>query len=369
MSMELNLELQSQWEMFPVQMLNRAEVFENITTSGGQNLEEDYLRIRAQLMQERFAAISVLARSKSGKGGLMMGFSRLFRQDEYLREWAEKLNIKVGVNSVPFALCAEAAKLPRVGLVPPEFASATFERNHLRAISRLQWNLIEQYVIPPKVSNPQELTEYLIAHQQAIVLLVEGSAVLTYPVTESVPVEVEGFDDLGNSTYYNVALDPRLRGLGYFYLIDREKRLAEDQDSSEFRINIHRETPDLKALYDNLTSIVVTLSSGEEVEFRDLPEAEQFRVAAIIKRSTASPGAISRNDQLQDLLIEQLYAKGQISSISDADYYEFLGQRLHLPEGHFNLLQNFWFAGNKSYDSDYLVNNVVVRTYPELLLP
>lgn len=77
--------------------------------------------------------------------------------------------------------------------------------------------------------------------------------------------------------------------------------------------------------------------------------------------------AVVRNDLAVDRTINALYKNGDIPASTDLDYFSFIIRKLNLPADQVEIINNKWFAGRKTYDLDYLLNNAVVRRYPELL--
>lgn len=369
---ELSQEQYMGWELTPLQMAEGIEVFEHmrvVSDKGGESMEDVYISERDQLMRDRLVINSVSARSQMGKGGLFMGFNRLLRSDQFLKGWAEDNGVDVIIQNVPFAHCAEAAKLQRVGLVPPHFHPGTYTREHTRAISGLQRGIALE-VLPEGISTAEELREYLIKSNMAIVIQAEESAPISYPVTDTVPVEIKGEFDLGNSTGYNFALDPVTRPFVRRFLGIRDERVEQDQDAVNFRIQVNSDNPDLAAVFGGATKVVVTRLVNEqieEVEAKDLPEEEQRKLVAVLKKSMAPREAVVRNDLAVDRTINALYKNGDIPASTDLDYFSFIIRKLNLPADQVEIINNKWFAGRKTYDLDYLLNNAVVRRYPELL--
>ncbi len=372
MTHELSQEQYLGWELTPLQMVGGIEVFEHMkvfSDQGDRSIEQIYISERAQLMNDRLVINSVSARSQMGKGGLFMGFNRLFKSDQFLNSWAGDNGVNILIQNVPFAHCAEAAKLEKVGLVPPHFHPGTYTREHTMAISGLQRNIASE-VLPKGISSDDELRGYLIKNKLAIVIQAEESAPISFPVTDTVPVEIEGEFDLGNSTGYNFALDSITRPFVRRFLGIRDERVEQDPDVVNFRIQVNSDNPDLAAVFGGATKVVVTrFVNGqiEEVEAKDLPEREQRQLVAILRKSMAPREAVVRNDLAVDKTIATLYEKGEIPSPTDLDYFMFIIKRLALPSDQVEILNNRWFGGRKTYDLDYLLNNAVVRRYPELL--
>lgn len=370
-----------QWQQSPFEELKGGVVLQNMKIKpatdeeglsyGGRNLEKVYFSMRDRLLLFNVLVIGAMARNKSGKGGLLMGFRRLLSQDLYLKNQLELRGIdEVEIIATPFAHCAEAVKLPKdkypeCGLVAPELNPATYSSADERNISRFQWDLIQR-TFPKDVTNSKELSAVLKQQRRAVVWMVEASTPFVLPVDYSSPVEVEGEHDLGVSTLCNLAFDQRTRPYTYIFGIDPDKRLKDDTDSTVFRAQPFSDQPDADKLFGGKTEVIVEYE-GKEVNARELPPEEQMRIKRLLKISMATNEAVVLQHERKNKLNEKLYVEGKISAPTDVAFYEGINRKLRLPPKQFVIPENEWFGTKDDYDVVYLQRSRVVKEYPEIL--
>jgi hypothetical protein len=342
-------------------MTDGIEVVLNIRDENPErNLEKDYKKMRNKLVSDGFVVIAAMGRGNSGKGSLLMGFSRLFRKDEHLKKLLTKDGSELEILSFPFAHCARAAMLPEVGLVPQGVEFASFDVETTRKISQFQWELIQQYGLIPGAEKKQDLTKALREKKKKRVIMFESSTPLVYPKTNEVPVEVEGLDDNGNSTFYNAALDPRLKSNAYLYLINRD-RVFENETLIRFRRSVSEQSD---SVFEEDVKLLVTMSDGSEITAQDLSPEVRERLKKMLRISMAPPAALRRFDESLEAVERKLTDEGKISVPTDNEYYQYLKEKA---KGRIIIVHNPYFEGAKTYDLDYLVNSVPAILYPQIL--
>lgn len=357
------------WEQSPFQKLKGGEVIKNMSL-GYSDLEDVYKFLRAHLISANALVIGTTARNKSGKGGLMMGFWRLFNQDLYSQSWLAETETELEWRIIPFAHCDRAAKLPRdlypeLGLVDPSHTPATNTPTDERAISGLQWSLAQEDYLE-KVGSGTDLSDYLRLRKKAVIWLVEASTTFVLPITTQVSVEVEGEDDLGVSTLCNLALDTRSRDHTFLFGIDSNYKLNTDPDSFHFREQAFAQDVELGSL-SNTSTRIITQYRGKEVELSKLPPLLQRKIKRLLQISMAPKDAIAKQHKKKNDLNWALFERGIIPEPTDAGFFALLNHRLNLPLGRLLVPSNEWFSGDKDYDMGYLLNSYVLRKYPEIL--
>src|SRR5258708_114106 len=367
------------WDMSPLMSVVGTEVLQNARRSTAEeygkesekvDLEADYKEMRNLLLKDNFVVIGATGRNKSGKGSMLMGFSRAFRQDLYLKQQMKKRGIELEITSVPFVHVREAARLEEA---PEEFripADARTPKDYtvdvVRKGSRFQWDLIEKHVFPPGVKTKEEVTESLKRDRKAVVLFVEASTPLVYPTTKTVPVEVEGVQDLGNSTLYNLAFDPRTRENLFLYFIKKDEELKNDEASTKFRHRLSLKRHNFRSIFEGDIRVVFVRSDGEEVDASQLSADEKRKIASILAKSMASPALVKQLDRTLDDFEKRVVTEKGIQGTDNEDlYFGFISGILWLPK-RFVLISNPQFTGEKTYDLDYL-NSLPARLHPKIL--
>lgn len=391
----LSPDLALAWRQAPLEMMEGGEVFKNLKTPGGRSLQGVWKRLRGHLLEKGIVIIGLQGRSKHGKGGGAMGFFGLSRDDEYLREALWEVEVDFDVKTFPFAHFSEVAKI--LGVVDPKLNPATYSFGDERKIARLQWRMIEDS-LPRGVRTAEELTLALKEQKRALLFIVEASTPLAYPVRESVvermggffkrlavehrmdfpapysvPVKVKGTHDLGQSTLYNLALDPRTRPHSWVFTIQKNAHLIGDKDSDNFRSQVFRvssDNPDLDELSHGSTKLIVSTPNGGSVSAELLPPQMQRNLSILLKKSMATPEAVLKFNRQLDELEEDLYREGQICAPTDAAYIAFVRKILSLSEDRCMVLKNpFMPDEDKSYDASYLLESEPVRRFPQLAEP
>lgn len=385
----IDIEQRMAWEMSPLMLVEGAEVLQNLRRSRVDeyereqqfDLDGDYKKMRGKLLVDRFVVVGAMGRNKAGKGSMLMGFSRAFKQDLNLKERAKELDIdKIDVVIVPFVHCREAAKLPNAPQryrVPANLRHTDYTFDISRKISQFQWSLIEEHVLPHGAKNLIEVSDAIRKEKRAIVLIVEASTPLVYPKVESgsydgrnlpnVPVEVEGIQDLGNSTIFNLALDPRTRDNSFLYFVDKGDDLNDDKESNDFRARATSKDTSLNNVFEGSIKSVISSSSGKQKEVTKLTKEEQTKLATVLGRSMASPELVAQLDEILTNFEKSLVEKGLLHSGDDKGFFDYLSGKLWLPNG-FIRVSNPQFDGEKTYDLDYLIKNLVTEKYPGIIL-
>lgn len=351
------------WKMSPFAMADGIEILKNVTAETveiSRDLEPDVIDGREMLIRDGFVIYGAMARSNSGKGSILMGVARLFRKDEFLKEILAKKGVDLEIMAFPFAQCARAAMLPEVGIIPQGVRFAEFNVEQTREISQFQWNMMTKTAIPQEAKFKKDAVTFLKRHKKARVILFESSAPLVYPVTSKPPIEVEGFDDNGNSTFYNAALDSRTKKNSFLYLVDRDEKMQDDE-STKFRRVVNT---DKAKIFGEEIRVLVTLPDGREVDVSALPLEQQEQLRTVLSFSMAPPEAMRRFDKTQDDLEIELYNKDLIEFPNDQSYYEFLRKKLN---ERVTIVKNPYLPGTKTYDLEYLLNNPIAKAYPAIL--
>lgn len=363
---ELGQTMELNWNLYPLLMVEGAEVLRNMTRAvpESEDLNRDYIGIRNMLLEDNFVFIGALGRNKSGKGSMLMGFYRTLKQDEDLKAAAARKGIdEIKIITVPFVQAREVAKIQ--GIIPPEsqLPHSDWKYGHARKISKFQWDMVNE-IFSPHLTSREEITAYLREKRLAVAVLVEASTPLVRPLSfrekekrplrESSPVVVRGLQDLGNSVIYNLAVDPRFRSNCQLYFIVKGEDLRDDEESNDFRKNPNFST-------GNEIKVVVTLD-GKEVDLADLPEDKQQTYAMVLKKSMASSELVLQLDEALSSFEKDLYDKGVIYEPSDDGLYGFLSGSLR--NGNFRRALNPKFRGQKTYDLDYLLKSWVFNKYP-----
>lgn len=356
--MELRPELTPRAELaqHPFQLVEGIEVLENMrkqVENEEQTLEGIYISKREEIMATPFEKVVVsaaLARSGVAKGSLLMGLGRVAKQDPILHEWLDQNNLELEIVAVNFALSAIAARFR--GIVPP-LLQGQWTAEHYNTISHFSWNLIDEHVLR-------------IPGGKVRWLLYESAAATSYPVTQTVPVEVAGIADRGNSPLYNLALDDRTRANIDIFALRKDARVGQTTIEHRNKFNPHADN--FNNVFRGDIDYRMTDDSGEEQGVWYLPLEEQRKMVALLSAATAPGPAIIRSDKELDDLEAQLYQEGLISTADDQAYFDFIGRQLKLPTTQFHQVTNNFLLGRKTYDLDYLLkDNLVIRLYPGLL--
>lgn len=349
------------WQISPFLMTNGLEIVNNVWNENPErDLQDDYKEMRDKLMKDGFIVIAAMGRGNSGKGSFLMGLTRLFRRDKYLRDLLGEDGSELEILSFPFAHCARVAMLPEVGIVPEGVEFADFDVATTRRISEFQWSLIEQHGLIPGAKNKQDIVEGLKSKKKKRVVVFESSTPLAYPVGDQTPVEVKGMDDNGNSTFYNAALDRRLESNAYLYLINRD-RVFENESLIRFRQGVSAQDD---SIFAQDMDILVTLKDGSEIKAKDLPQKDREMLLKVLAISMAPPAALKRFDLSLEKVEEDLTQKGLIAVPRDNEYFQFLKEGT---KGGIIIVQNPYLEGPKTYDSEYLVRSVPAILYPQIL--
>ncbi len=352
-------------ETRPFAVLRRNEVFKNLTpVSGGKlSLEEIYIRIRNEQIltanpqegEQAEVIIAVTGRSGSAKGQFGMGMMDLVTTDRYLQREAKKRDLVVRPVTILFTQIAQAAKLPEVGIVPPEFEHGTFLPEHYRRISQMHWDLVNQPV-SQFAAEPGKMV---------VVKIIETSAPAVYPVSRSIPVEVEGAADRSMSVFYNLALDHERPNVNLFALVRDYK--VRDQAVSD-RGGFDPSRADIHQFSQGHLRFVLTDVSGKSQDIAKLPQVVQRDVARLMIKCTAPPSAMARSDREFSELLDKLFIDYQIEELNDRAFYEDVRSFTGVSPSRFTVLNNEKISGRTSYNLDYLLrNSLIAKKYPNLL--
>lgn len=384
--MQERLELQASprmvWEMSPFMaavhilgtevLLNMKRKIPN-EESEIRDLEDDYKEYRGLVLIDGYGFAVAKGRNKSGKGSLMMGLFQLLTEDLYLREQAQNRGIeRIDIITVPFVQVREAVKLPEAPeefRIPPDTSKPEdYTPKIVSRISRFQWFLINNYVFPSGAKTREEITGVLKREKRAMAVLVEESTPLVYPKTKTVPVEVEGIQDLGSSCGYNFAFDQRSRENLLIFFTKKGEDLSKDKASSKFRHDLSSSKPKLRSIFGGDIRVVYRKPNGEEIDVTKLPKLEKMKIAFILGKSMASPSLVKHLDRQMDKFEEQLLSEGKIHApANDDSYADFLSGLLWLPKRRFIAVSNPQFDGQKTYYLNYLLDSLVAKIYPQIL--
>ncbi len=330
-----------------------ASFWNNDSSLDLRDLEKNYINMRAHLIIWGVAIIVTTGRNKAGKGGVNMGLHTLFDKDPYLQyELNNHGYVRFEKHIFPFAHCAEAAK--ELGLVNPNLTPSTYTFNDEKNISNLQWKLMLGKL--PEAADADEVSEILRRRGQAKVFLVETSTPLALPTKYVSPVDVEGSHDLGISTFYNAVYDKRTRKHTYALMICRGSKIRSDKSSNEFRKEIFADQSDFNSLSGGETRLT---NEDTELDASKLSPDEQEELQALLKISMAPLEAVKKLDRAMDRWLIHLHT-------TELAYYEFMRQKLHLPENQCLIPVNNYFSGKKDYSLPYLRSDVV-EMFPQIL--
>lgn len=364
MSLDATMEhgLVMAWEMSPLMVTRGAEVFQNLRKGPEQgDLDHDYKKLRAQLIDDNFAFVGAMGPNKAGKGSTLMGILRTARQDQFLKHELAQKGLHLVVDAAPFVHATLAARLPNIGLIPSHLTPATFDSEHTFKASRLQWHIIDKHVLPKGATTKEEVTAAFKEQGIAVLMGVEASTQLVVPQTSKVPVMAFGTQDLGNSTLYNLLVDPRIRDNTHVYYIKRGKDLTDDKSSSDFRVQASAQEKNIDIIFKGDIRVIVTLPDGTEVHVEDLPNETQVQLATILGLSMASPAAMEKLDAARESLIADLYKQGVIAYPTEEAVVDYTRRILGVNENQLAIIDNPQFRGHKTYDLDYITHNVIVR--------
>lgn len=363
----MSIDLQSEMQMSQSPILDTTGVeifsyFAKKNDEGKTNLDQDALDCLAQLKERRFLVVVAFGPNGSGKGGLLKGFRRIIQQDETLNSSFAAGQVELDIQSYPFALMDDCVQLPGTPaelLIPPDYNPATYTFDHTRRASNYQWQLIQQRALS-RLNNPRLATA----------VLVEASTPLAYPISDQVPVEMVGIQDLGLSTISNLAYDERTRDFLRIYAVDRNDfRVAESALATRTALHTDQFDAD-RSFLELLDKMVIPIEGNKEIEVSKLPTDVQAKVRTFILKTQAPPGAIKRLDQDLAEFKSILHQEGLISGQSNSALFEFFGRRLGLWQtSQFTVLENGFRAGRKTDDLGYFTESEPVRVHPQILAP
>lgn len=339
-----------------------------------ENLEfEDVDSVLEQLANNRLLVISSVGLNGTGKGALNNGWIRIIdynvKHNPAIRNKFRKKRIDLEIYTHPFALYAEAAKLPGIPpdlSIPADKRPAEYNFDDTHRASILQWMGITDDV--ERAQDPHK----------AIVIVQEGSVPLSFPVTNTSPVTVEGLQDLGMSSFCNAALDPRTRDAGFFYMLNRsadeEGKRAMD-DAVLFRTRVVDKEESAETAFRGLDRLVVRTKGGI-VPVRDLPVKLQKQIKIYLLKTFAPPDAIIRNERMLETLVEGLNKEGPnktpplIEHPEIIDFFRFIRRSVDM-EGNnrFSIMTAKYAEGEKTSPLDYSLDSSPVRRYPQLSSP
>ncbi len=340
----------------PIMTTSGVEVLANMLREG-DNLDRDLLELTQQLLEERLGFVAVAGPNSSGKGGLLKGIDRVFRLNEGTRSQFDAKGIKLDILRIPFSLCDDLAQLPDAPeqfRVPPQYNPSTFTLEHTNRISDYQWHLIEKYALASRKGK-----------RKATLVMVEASTPLVVPINNTFPVHVEGIQNLGFSTFANLAVHPKTRGLSFWYLLDRENKILIE--ASKFRKGLRSNEISARQVFAGPDRVVVSDSLGGDHEAEKLAADQQEALKRFIALTHAPAEAIELLDVQLKYFLGALHERGLIKSKDNRGFYEFLAERLGIIDNpRFAILTNPVMAKRRTDDMTYFLDSLPIRLHPEL---
>ncbi len=348
------LQMIETYRLGPFQQTSGIEVLENMTTQGG-GLSPLYESIRTRLIENGLVIVGAIGPSGASKGSLLMGLWRVAHGDRYLQSQRQ-----IEIASLPFSITTQVMRTASVRLetpelwIPPTTAQGQYTSSQYAAISQKMAELARA-----RIENRGD---------KALLLLIESSSPTAFPMTDTLPLIVEGIDR-GNSPLFELALDPKYASTVEIYAL--EKLRVVSQFVEEWREPIHKDKPDLEKVFDPQSKVIMVLKdvNGEEVLASDLPAKHRQELAEFLTYSMAPTETIRRSDREFESLITSLYERGVINIYSMVGYYTALQDRLRLPSDRFHVISNPLLTDPKTYDLSYLLDSLPTQNYPEILPP
>ena len=393
--MEQDLQFGQSQAQSPLLGVSGIEVLSNIVVRAKDSeMERDTLydtpiddlvsRYIDELMEHKTLLIGVTGRNAKGKGGVASGLRRVFAKNDRLKNWVRAHRYDFDILTFPYSLAAESSKMPAFKdgshpvedpyhRIPMGFEPSSYSFLQTHRIAKWQWKMIEKN-LRPRMFNSQKIT----------LGLVESSTMLCRPNGNELPVEVEGEQDLGSSTIFQMFLDSSTRPISRLLCIERDtSNSLYVPDAKKFRDNVFGTDQALSPNqpFDGYDKVVIQtrygrpliplrgerLPSGTEVEVLSLTEFYRNKVQRFMRRTMAPPSAIDRFEQMFSTQVEMLFQTGQIPDVSDRAFYEMIFDRLGIEEGRNGfILNNAAFGGQKTNDLSYFLDSVFLRNDPRL---
>lgn len=367
-----------EWRLYPLQQIGGIEVLENMrTVEAGSSLARLYQTIRKEVISNHISddeRIGIIARSGAGKGGLAQGLFQLLRNDLFLRQELARQGAELNLQTHPFAMYANAVKLPRVQREYPDFAVDPQKKqgehtdDDYRRISGFMSLKVKEHSHLPssargngETSSSSRDTEV----KKKIVQLIEVSSPNSYPVTDTYPTTVgEDEQDKGHSVIYNLALDPRTKDTFHLIAINKEDDVSRDAAKHRRDLFESIDLGDYDTLERGQVEILFTNYFGQEVNIFSL-KREQIQEALRFYANCMIPAqGIEKSDQAALALRKQLGFR----STTDKYFYRRLKATLHMGRN-FHNINNPHFQGMKTITLDYFTRSEIAKDYPELVPP
>lgn len=352
-------DMRQEWRQSPLQEMSGIEVFENmVEVHRGQEIspERRYKQLRHQVLTPPFdkvTVVSALARTGSAKSSLMIGFHRLFNNDVWLRDELDKQGVDFIVQSLPFAMAAEAVKSPGVAQTLPEFAipperqHGTYTEDEYRKISSFMQYLIDTRVLAAQGSGT------------ASVLLLEPSSTTAVPIRTEDTIETVGIDR-GLSPLYRLAGDSETMGQVTIFALEREPVVA--QETIVFRSGAADKTILSPEIFAKTGEVVVVYTepdeSDDDTQAEDLTSATQEKVREFLLTTMAPPQAQARSDAEFDSIKAHIVAGQGYRVDSDRQYFRHIQETLGISDARFHYLKNPYFSGRKTIDLNYFLGSL-----------
>lgn len=357
-------------DMIPIHKMSKqmewygGEAFDSMYKIGrkglnGSQLYEDYEQVRSRILmtstssplEERIFTIASIGRSRSGKGGLMMGWRRLFLTDLDLTAELGDKGLKKLVHTLPYSVLTARAKHDGVVARGGVFGKYTQQEHQLMS------EYGSKLVFDPETGLLSQ-----IADDEIVVLLLESSAPATIPSnlkSNQYPVEVIGRGNRGNSIVYDSAVHSLTRRNFLLYALDRNPDI--DKEAERFRENIDDSTKQM--LYQGQTKVVLLMDEGYEVEVEELPLPDQLRYQQMMEKCMASNFATKVSNKEIDDFKRELSLSGRLGVEigqdlpSDLNYYRLISRRVELPGSQFRLIGAHKQLYRVRYDLNYYIQS------------
>lgn len=317
------------------------------------NQYEELVRI---LLSSGRLAVGAAGPNVTGKGALISQLEQAFYHDPRIKA---AFGDAFGVSKIPYSLSDDVAqRLPESDPrhIPRELNPSTYTFAHTQNGSQVQLDLFKKHVLPRFNAGGGE------------VVLMEGSVLLSTPVNNNYPVRVEGIQDLGTSTLFNLLEMPETAAYTYLFLMYDKSVSRIRVGASEYRKAI--QAGDFRrAFTQGREKVVMTVYRGGKpvlMEVKDAPDDVQEALTEFINLTQAPPAAVEKLSNEHRAYLNQLHAEGRITEPTTLAHYTML-------EGMFRtnriVVVDNQFVPNKqtTQNLDYFLQSVPVKEVPELV--